>query len=83
MVSQDRRHLFVAPWPDPIHNTVADVMSVILTDDTHLVPGEYESLQVGPALYQRAHFLNLVAAQVQPLQVGQAQDALGDLKQFK
>jgi hypothetical protein len=62
---------------------VSDVLSVILTGDTHLVPGEYESLQVGPAFYQRAHFLNLVAAQVQPLQVRQAQDSLGYLKQVE
>jgi hypothetical protein len=32
-------------------------LSVILTDDTHLVPGLYESLQVGPALYARLNVI--------------------------
>jgi hypothetical protein len=60
LVSQDRRHLFITPQPDPVQNTVADVpylQSVILTDDTHLVPGQYESLQVGPALYARLNVI--------------------------
>ena len=50
---------------------------------SYLISGENEGLQEGPALNVSTHFVNFVAAKVEPLQGGQTEDTLGNLYRHK